>query len=446
MALARLLAPEAFGMMAIIGSSGMIIHTITDIGVKESLIQHPRGGEQRYVEAAWWLAFGRSFMLYMIFFALGPLVARFYQNPQMGPLFQVAALGIIFDGMYSSNAYIALKEMKFGKWAVINHGGNVFAVIFTVVLAFFMRNVWALVIGGLAEPAFCCALSYVFCPHLPHFSWDREAARDLLHFSKGVFGVTFLNLIFSRADIFVLGKFYSAAQLGLYAMAVYLAQTPINYLINLLRQTLLPTFSKVQDDNSRSNRILLQVCSIILLLGLPTLVFVFFCRRALLTLILGQRYSVVSGPLVVAFAAMLLNALNNQLTTFFYAKGLPHVHRFCVGIMAITVLILIWPSLKFFGLVGGQCAVLASVALGLGFQLERAHHYSGLDLKMLTKAFPPSLLVCIPVIGVGLISHASPILKHPLANVFTGLVGCLIAYGLSLLYLVRRSENFSITI
>jgi O-antigen/teichoic acid export membrane protein len=129
MALARLLAPEAFGLMAIIGSASSVLHTITDIGVKEALIRHPQGGEERYKAAAWWLAFGRSLGLYVIFFLLAPLMANFYGNPELSPLLRIVTLGVIFDGIYSSNAYIALKEMKFGKWAAMDHGGSICGVV-----------------------------------------------------------------------------------------------------------------------------------------------------------------------------------------------------------------------------------------------------------------------------------------------------------------------------
>ncbi len=67
----------------------------------------------------------------------------------------------------------------------------------------------------------------------------------------------------------MLGKLYSAAELGLYSMAVYLIQTPSGFLINVMNQTLLPALSGVQDDNARMNRILLQTTSATVWLGLP---------------------------------------------------------------------------------------------------------------------------------------------------------------------------------
>src|ERR1019366_5907257 len=78
-----------------------------------------------------------------------------------------------------------------------------------VALSFFLRDVWALAIGFGSENAFRCLLSYILYPGLPSLGWENHAIRDLYRFSKQAFGLSFLNLIFSRTDIFVLGKLYS---------------------------------------------------------------------------------------------------------------------------------------------------------------------------------------------------------------------------------------------
>jgi O-antigen/teichoic acid export membrane protein len=159
MILARLLVPQAFGLMAIVGSTASVLHTITDIGVKEGLIQHSRGEEDEYASAAWWLAFGRSLSLYVLFFSLAPLVGKIYGNSELVVLMRVATLSVIFDGIYSSRAYVALKKLKFSRWTMINSGGGICGVIVTIVLSFILRDVWALVIGSVSEAAFRCLFS-----------------------------------------------------------------------------------------------------------------------------------------------------------------------------------------------------------------------------------------------------------------------------------------------
>src|SRR3984885_6476151 len=254
MILTRLLAPGAFGAMAIVLSCSAIIGTLTDVGQRASVIQNPRGGEDAYLNAGWWIAMCRAISIYAIIFALGPRVAQFYGNAELSGLLRVALLSTLFDGVMSPRSILAQKEMKFGRWMAISNGGGICGVILTVVLSFVIRDVWALAIGFASENAFRCLLSYVFYPGLPSLGWDSGPVRDLYGFSKQAFGLSFLNLIFSRTDIFVLGKLYSTTQLGFYTMGVALVATPSTFITNMFAQTLFPAFSHVQDDKERLNR------------------------------------------------------------------------------------------------------------------------------------------------------------------------------------------------
>ena len=428
MLLARVLAPEAFGTMAIISSTTSVLQSLTDVGAREALIQNRRGTEEGHVGAAWWLAIGRSSALYALVFLFAPFIASFYASAELSSLLRVAAMGVLFEGAISSRAYVAIKEMKFSKWAFINNGGGIVGVVVTILLSFLIRDVWALVLGYVAENAARCALSFVVCPFKPRLGWDKHAIRDLLKFSRGLFGLSLLNLIFARTDIFVLGKLYDSTQLGFYAMAIYLAQTPTVFIINLLNQTLLPAFTNVQEDNQRLNRMLLRTSAVMALLGFPILIFLFFCSKSLLTLVYGVRYGAAHGALVLAAAVAFLNVANSQITMLFYAKGLPQLHRRSVAIMAILMLALAYPFIREFGLIGGQMACLISIVVGYLFQVERVGKITGLDVLLYGKGFLLPVGISLGVVAICVPARSMALLRQPLPNIVFGVVGCLLAY------------------
>jgi O-antigen/teichoic acid export membrane protein len=441
MLLTRLLAPEAFGTMAIISSATSLVSSFTAIGVREALIQNPRGGEPEYVGAAWWLGLGRAVSTYVLVFLAAPFVARFYGNPQLTSLLRVAVVAILFEGAFSPRATVALKEMKFLRWAAVNHGGGICGVVLTVILSYFIRDVWALAIGYSGEGAARCLLSHLFFPYLPSLRWDKGALRQLLTFSRGVFGLSFFNLIFARADIFVLAKLYSASELGLYAMAVYLVQVPTGFIMNLLGQTLLPAYSRVQGHNARVNRILLQVTGLLIFLGLPALAFSFFCGRSLLTVVYGPRYAAAAAPLIVGACVALFNLLNGQITTVFFAKGVPSLHRRSVALMAVAMVVLVYPFSKWLGIVGGQAASLIAVLLGYLFQVERIYHLTGVDLPQYGKSFLVSAATSFSVVAICLATRPFASLGRPLPNIGLGIAGCILAYALACLFLFRDARS-----
>jgi len=330
--LTRLLAPSAFGAMAIVLSSSSLVASLSDVGLWPAVIRNPRGGDDAYLNAAWWLGMGRAICIYATIFVASPWISHFYGMADLSALLRVALLSIILDGMMSPRSKLAQKEMKFGRWAVISNGGAICGVILTIVLSFVLRDVWALAIGYCGENAFRCLFSYILFPGWPSFEWDRHAVQDLWKFSQGMIGLSFLNLVFSRTDVFVLGKLYSPEALGIYTMGVYLVQTPSSFLVNMLTTTLMPVFSHVQGDRERVNRILSEVTSWTILLGLPAIVMLWLCGSSLLTVIYGARYGAAAGALTVAAAVVLLNTLNSVVTCLFYAAGRPALHRLAVTV------------------------------------------------------------------------------------------------------------------
>jgi O-antigen/teichoic acid export membrane protein len=431
MLLTRLLAPEAFGAMAIVQSATTLVQMTVDVGAREALIQNPKGADDTHVTAAWWMTACRSSCIYLAIYVLAPFISRFYGNPELVTLTRLVSLAILFDGFISPRAFIAMKQMKFWKWALINNGGGMVGVITTIVLGFVIRDVWALAIGFCSENAARCILSYIICPYrpkLPHF----ETVRELMRFSKGLVGLALFNMVFMRADVFVLGKLYAPAALGLYSMAVYLIQTPSVFITNVMNQTLLPALSRVQDDSARVNRIVLQITSATWWFGLPAVAFVIFCGRSLLTIAYGPRYAAGATALGLASVTVILNLLNNQITQVFYAKGKPQLHRRAVAAMAVVVVVLVYPLARLLGLWGGQLACLIAILIGYGLQIERIHSVTGMRISTYFKEFPVPLclagLVSVPWL---LLSRQTGALSRPIPNIALGIAASSLIYALS---------------
>ena len=437
MLLTRLLAPSAFGAMAIVLSSQALISSFTDVGVWPAVIQNPRGGEDRYLNAAWWCGLVRALFIYVIVFTAAPWISGFYGNADLSKLLRVALLSIVLDGMLSPRAKLAQKEMKFSRWAIISNGGAICGVILTIVLSFILRDVWALAIGYCGENAFRCLFSYILCPGLPSFKWDQTAISELMKFSKGMVGLSFFNLIFARSDIFVLGKLYSPAALGLYTMAVFLVQAPSGFIVNILSTILLPAFSHAQSDTQRMNRMLSEVTSWIILLGLPVVAMIWLCSSSLLSVTYGARYATSAVALVLAAGVALLNTLNAQVTILFYATGRPALHRRAVAASAMVMLISVYPACKYLGMAGGQVAALLAIAASYILQVIRAHKITGFSIVQYGRAFVPAVLVSAGILIVGIGVRVLGLATRPLHNIAVAALVCILAYVLTVPAFIR---------
>lgn len=440
MILTRLLAPSAFGAMAIVMSSSAIVGTITEVGVRQAVIQNPRGGEKEYLDAGWWLGLGRALITYFIIFAMAPLVAHFYGHADLSALLRVTLLGTLFDGAMSPRSALAQRELKFGRWMIISNGGAICGVILTVILSFVMHDVWALAIGFGSENAFRCLLSYILYPGFPSLKWDRNPVRELYGFSKQAFGLSFLNLIYTRADIFVLGKLYSATDLGLYSMGIALVITPSSFLTNMFAQTLFPALSHVQNDKERLNRILIEVTSWLVLLGLPVVAIIWLCGHSLLSVVYGARYVAAAAPLAVAAAVVFVNALNAAITCVFTAVGRPGLHRGPVASSALVMLIAIYPACRIFGMVGGQVAALLAIMVSYSLQVARMRELTGLNLFRYGRAFLPVTLVSAGILAAGYGLRSLGLMTRPISNMTFGAMACIVGYAVCVLTVMRSKQ------
>lgn len=437
-ALTRLLAPEAFGIMAIIYSTGYVVDSFAQIGMKEAIIQNPKGHEASYSNSAWWLGFLRGLAIYALMFAAAPWVGTFYGHSEISPLMRIALLGIVFTGAQSPKAFVALKEMQFKKWTIIQVSSGLAGSVIVVALALVIRSVWALAIGYAIENLLRCAISYWLCPFRPRTTIDRDSAKSLLTFSRGVFGLSFLYLIFSRTDVFVLGKLRAASELGIYTMAVYLVQVPASFLAGVISQTLMPSFARIQDDCRRVNTILVRVSTILFILGIPVLMFFILSSHGILKLMYGSSYVAASSTLSVAALVGLLNVLNNVITAAFFAFGRPQFHRRCVLISALLMLTMIYPAVQRFGMLGGQISALVALVAGFASQLVRIERLTRLDLFQYSRSLPLTIGASGIVLSLFLGLRWIWPLSDPMANLTFGALAFAITFAIVGRQLVRQ--------
>lgn len=427
MILTRLLAPEAFGLMAIVLAVNTFFESFTEVGIDTAIVQNPRGEEYSYLNAAWWLSTGRAVGLYALIFTGAPWVSQFYHQAALAPMMRVAFLATLFRGLMSPRTYVAHKKMDFKRLVAINQGGGGLGVLTTVFLAFMMPGIWALVIGFTVEAAARLALSYLICPFRPRLEFHEQPFRDIYRFSRGVFGLPLLTFIFMRADIFVIGKLCSATDLGIYSMAAALGQIPFSLGGALIGQIANPAFSEMQNDSTRLNKTLLKVTSVVGLFIFSPILYVILYGKDTLLVVYGGAYAKAAAPFAILFSIAMLRTLSVPVMSLYYMIGRPELNRWFTVVRTVVMIALIYPATKWYGLTGAAGAGLIAMILGYVLQVFRLRTITDLDIsqynRTLWKALPISLSVAIVWIG----THHT-LRFAPLAQITIGGLGCLLGY------------------
>ena len=431
--LTRILAPEAFGLMAIVLTVNGLFQAFTEVGLKEAIIQNPRGQEQTYLNCTWWISFIRGVLLYAIIYFAAPLISKFYNNNELVSLLRVAFLSMIFISAVSPKSTVAMKQLKYFRWALFYNGGGIIGIITALGLSLVYKNVWALVIGFLVENFSRLILSYILFPYLPGAKFNKEDSRAIFKFAGGMFGLPILTVIFLKTDIFVVGKICNMNDLGLYSMAAGIAWVPFQFITMLSTKIIMPAFSEKQKDKEWINKWAFNAIYSILLIGMPMLIFVCLYGKSLLSTIYGNIYGAVATPFAIIFGVALLRTCSVPIAAVYLSSGQPELHRLFVVVRVVIILSVIVPMVKYFRLNGAAASALIAMAISYVFQVWKLRFLTGLSIRPYFTIFIRGLAISLPVFALWLLANYFSFVKNsniPAITFMPGLIGCLVSYAI----------------
>ncbi|TKJ38626.1 MAG: hypothetical protein CEE38_02675 [Planctomycetes bacterium B3_Pla] len=406
MILTRILAPEDLGILAIILPLVAIFEAFTEVGVKQSIIQNKRGADHEYLNVAWWFQSVRGLGLSTFTALAAPLICSAYGKPELVRLVQFTCLAAVFRGFISPRAHVLEKEYRFGRAILLIQGGAVLGTIITISLALVTRNVWALVIGYVAEQGVLCLLSYVLAPFGPKLGIDRICLAELWKFARGMFGLPIMTLIAYAAPFLVLGRvdFITDGQVGMYSMAVQLVNVPILFFARIIQPVMLPGLAGRQDDQAFLSRAVLKITQGVAMFGIPLVAFVACFAKILLRLAWGPQYAAVAIPCAVLSLQIMTRTEGIVLATTYMAIGRPNLLRAFVALRAGMVVALIYPAVIHYGLPGAAAAIALANVAALLIQTFCYRKIMHLTFGSYMRSYIPGLLLALPVIAtVGLL-------------------------------------------
>jgi O-antigen/teichoic acid export membrane protein len=259
------------------------------------------------------------------------------------------------------------------------------------------------VLGYIAEAFLIFLFSYMFYPLIPKLQINLSHAKDIVRFSRKVFGLPILMVLYTQMDNFIIGKVLSLNTLGLYYLARDLADMP-NKIFAKISPVFLPTFSLMQDDKNKLKITLLKLTEIVATFVLPFFTFFIVFSRPLLELIYSPEYSKVAIPFSIICAFTFLYILSSLIMTVAYATGNPDKYRTASLIRTIVFIIILYPAIKYFGLIGAALSALFSMSLAIIMQIR--YLTSLLTINTLeycghfVKGIKYSLIVLIPGIVI----------------------------------------------
>lgn len=360
--LARLLAPDQFGVMGVALLTTGVVSLATETGLEQALIQR-KGDIEPYMNSAWTLLVARGAVILAIAWIAGPLAADFFDVAEASSIVRAIGVALFIEGFANISLIRFKKQLDFKRQVVYEISGSITDVAVSIIAAILLQSVWALVIGRLAASLVQTTVSYLVRPHRPRFDFDRARAGELLHFGKWILGSSVLVFLLTQGDDILVGRVLGAAALGLYQMAYRIACLPATEITSLISQVTLPAYSMIQDDVPRLRGAYERVLVLTSVLSFFFAAAVFVLGKDSVGLFMGAKWLPMVPAMQVLVWWGIVRGLNSSQSPIFLALGMPKVVTRQQAVQAVLMYASIFPLMLKWDILGASCAVLGSALL-----------------------------------------------------------------------------------
>lgn len=246
--LARLLAPEAFGVLAILLVVIQVADSIAQSGLGMALIQKSDASDSSYT-TAWWLSLGIAGILYFVIFFIAPFVASFYRMPSLTEFLRVLGVIVFFNSANSIQRSFLQRSMNFKSIFLATTISAVGSGVVGIAMAYFGFGVWALVAQTLMHSVIICIVMWVKVSWKPSFFFDVSEAKELFAYGWKICVTGILNVFYTGISELIIGRACSASELGLYSQGRKYPQVGIGVMTSAIANVLFPMFSSIKNDN-----------------------------------------------------------------------------------------------------------------------------------------------------------------------------------------------------
>lgn len=355
--LARMLAPNDFGLMGITMVTMSMLETFSQTGFQSALIQKKENIDE-YLDTAWTSLALRGLGLSALLFFGAPLVARFYNTPEALPIIRVIALVPIMNGLMNIRVLYFKKELEFQKQFLFQLTGTLSDLLVSIVLALTLQNVWALVYGMLAGWAARLVLSYIITPYTPRLRLDLSKLKDLYGYGRWIFWTSVFIFLLTEGDDALLGKLLGVTALGFYQMAHRIANLPATEITHVISQITFPAYAKLQDNKPALRDAYLRVLQLTALLSIPAAGGIFILAPEVTQLLLGDKWMPAVPAMRVLVIGGMIRSIGATMGPVFQAVGKPEILSRHLAVQVLIAAALIYPLTMTYGIVGTGIALL----------------------------------------------------------------------------------------
>lgn len=287
--LARILAPEDYGTIALVTVFTTILQVFVDSGLGTALIQKKNADDLDF-SSVFYFNFVVCLVLYAAMFMAAPVIAKFYGDVTLTPIIRVISLTIVISGVKGIQQAYVSKNMLFKRFFFSTIGGTIFSAFIGIGLAKAGYGVWALVAQQLSNATVDTVILWITVRWRPrkNFSWER--LKGLLSFGWKLLVSSLLDTCYNNLRNLIIGKMYSPSDLAFYNQGDKFPKLIVTNINTSIDSVLLPTMSSAQDDRERVKNMTRRAIKTSTYVMAPLMMGLAFCTTPIVKLVLTDKW------------------------------------------------------------------------------------------------------------------------------------------------------------
>lgn len=361
---ARLIDPEAFG---VVGISTMIItffSTFANLGFSNSIISMQEADTKK-LSTLYYLNLGLGIIFFFLIFFAAPLLSQFFDEPRLEKVVRIASFFFLIVYFGQIFSVLLQKELHFKSVAIIDIVGTVIGTCVTIGLAYNGEQELSLIYGQLLMQIAKTVLQVVIGLNLfkPVLYFNFGLVKDHVQFGLYNLADGVLGFIQGNSDNLVIGSVLGVKALGYYTLASQLAVLPITRLNPIILQIAYPIIAKLKENTSELKKTYLQILDLITFFNLPLLAGIFITAKSVVPVFYGEGWEPTIILIQILACVSFFICLGHPLFTLVFSKGKPKL-LFHLNLFTLFVKVpIVYIFGKLWGVEGVAAGYLASIVL-----------------------------------------------------------------------------------
>lgn len=330
--LARLLSPADYGLIMMVSVIVSFIILFKDMGLSMATVQQEHITHEQ-VSTLFWINVGISVFTAIITIIAAPLIARFYDEPQLFWITMAIAPGQIISGLIIQHQALLRRQMRFGMLSVIDIISQVVSLALAITLAWKGYGYWALIAQTLSCQTVNMILVWISTGWIPGKASRGSGVRPMLRFGGFLTGFNLTNHFARNLDNILIGKLASSGELGLYQKAYTLLMLPINQINAPISAVAIPALSRLQEDAASYRRYYQRAIGLLVIVGMPVIAFAAAAAKPIILILLGDQW-IDAVAIFIALSPAAFIGTFNVATGWVYTSTGTTNRQFRYGLVA----------------------------------------------------------------------------------------------------------------